>query len=147
MCDVGAHMGLFSWVGRRSAARGYATGVALLQAGDFAAAIAPLRGAARSAPQWAEAHNALGIALSFSAQPEEALGALDRAIELNPADVQAHSYRARTLAGLGYYDEALGAVRQALAIKPGYTLALEQRALVQERMRAATASGLAVGRR
>ena len=140
-------MGLLSWVGRRRASRGYATGVALLQAGEFAAAVGPLRDAAHAAPGWADAHNALGIALSVSARPEEALGALDRALELNPDDVQAHSYRARSLAGLGYYDEALGAVRRALELKPGYTLALEQRALVQERMRAATASGVAVGRR
>ena len=88
-----------------------------------------------------------GIALSVSAQLDEVLLALDRALELNPADVQAHGYRACSLAGLGYYDEALGAVRSALALKPGYTLTLEQRALVQERMRATTASGVAVSRR
>ena len=140
-------MGLLSWAGRRRASRGYAAGVALLQAGEFASAIGPLRDAAHAAPGWADAHNALGIALSVSARQEEALGAFGRALELNPDDVEAHSYRARSLAGLGYYDEALGAVRRALELKPGYTLALEQRALVQERMRAATASGVAVGRR
>jgi tetratricopeptide (TPR) repeat protein len=135
------------WIGRRRAGRGYDAGLALLQAGSYAEAVAPLRDAVRSAPGWADAHNALGIALSITAQPDEALGALDRALELNPEDVEAHSYRARALAGLGYYDAALDAVRRALALKPGYTLALQQRALVQERMRAATASGLAVGRR
>ena len=84
-------MGLLSWVGRRRASRGYATGVALLRAGEFAAAVGPLRDAAHAAPSWADAHNALGIALSVSARPEDALGALERALELNPDDVQAHS--------------------------------------------------------
>lgn len=140
-------MRLLSWPGRRRAGGYYDSGVSLLHAGDSAATVGQLRRAVRAAPAWAEAHNALGLALSASAQPSEAVGVLDRAVALRPDYAEAHSNRAGALLGIGAYDQALEAVQRALDIQPGYTLALEQRALVGERLRGATESGLAIGRR
>ena len=140
-------MRLLSWPGRRRAGGYYDSGVSLLHAGDSAAAVGQLRRAVRAAPAWAEAHNALGLALSASAQPSEAVGVLDRAVALRPDYAEAHSNRAGALLGICAYDQALEAVQRALDIQPGYTLALEQRALVGERLRGATESGLAIGRR
>ena len=129
-------MGLFDWVGRRRAVDSYDAGLSLLSRGDYATAVLPLRKAVGAAPHWAEAHNALGIALTASDQATEAVGVLGRAVVLQPDYVEAHSNLADALLGLGLYERALEAVQLALDLKPGYTVALEQRARVQERLRA-----------
>lgn len=74
--------------------------------GDYAAAVAELREAARRAPQFADVHHLLGVCLALIGRPDEALEAFDRAVEINPRYVEALLNRAITLQEVGRYEEA-----------------------------------------
>ena len=107
----------------------YNRGTALLQRGDFAAAVKPLQKATALAPTWAEAYHNLGNALIGLHRNEEALAAFDRAVALWPDFPEAHNNLGRALVFLGRYDEALEALDRALELAPGYTKAQENRRL------------------
>ena len=86
--DVESAIRHFTAAVERSPAFGEAChnlGVALLQAGRPADAIAPLRRAADLLPQDAGNYNSLGIAYARTARFDEARAAFERAVGLDPA--------------------------------------------------------------
>ncbi len=79
-------------------------------------------------PDYAEAFNIRGNALSGLRRDDEALAHYDKAIALKPAFVEAYSNRGNALSGLGRYDEALANYDKAIALRPDYAWAYSKRA-------------------
>ncbi|MCO6413140.1 MAG: tetratricopeptide repeat protein [Thiogranum sp.] len=103
--------------------RDYENALALMQSGNYPAAITALRGFIRKQPELAGPWLNLGIAYERNDEPDAAMEALATAIELNPDNAVAHQqlgilYRAR-----GEFDAALDAYDRALKLNPGYALA------------------------
>jgi lipoprotein NlpI len=70
----------------------------LLQERNFAGAAARFEAALKIRPDWAEAHNNLGIALASQGKISAALAHFERAVALNPSmsDARANRDQART---------------------------------------------------
>src|SRR5262249_12246201 len=97
-----------------------ALGVGLIDAGDPAAAIEPLRRAVAITDRSVEGHLNLGVALALSGQDrrtlEEALAAARRALELVPDAVRARASAGRLLLLLDRPAEAEGEARAGLLV-------------------------------
>ncbi len=100
----------------RAAARlRYGIGVSAFQQGDQRTALQELLAAVATFPDYAEAHNALGLVYHAMGRRVEALRHYDRAVELLPGFSEAHNNRGVLLLDLGRYDDAVIAFERALA--------------------------------
>ena len=79
--------------------------------------------AIRLRPDYAEAHNNLGVALSQKGQTDEAIRQLREAIRLKPEYADAHNNLGAALVLKGQTDEAIRHFQEALRLKPGYASA------------------------
>jgi tetratricopeptide (TPR) repeat protein len=87
-----------------------------IERGDEAARLAEK--AIQLAPDLAEAHNALGLALQISLRLDEAAAAYRRALELDPKTPGARRALADLDRSAGKFDEALALYREQLAAEP-----------------------------
>lgn len=84
--------------------------------------LAPHERAIALRPDYAEAHNSLGVLLTRE-HPERALASFHRAIEIQPNFADAYNNIGNVLQDLGRLDEAMASYRRALAIKPDHAAA------------------------
>jgi protein O-GlcNAc transferase len=117
-----------------TAAETFIQAVQLHQSGRLPEAVAGYRQAIALKPDFAEAHNNLGSALSDLGQFDEALAAGRRAVALNPNLAEAQNNLGNTLSKMGLLDEALAAFRQALAVRPDFPEAVCNTGLALVRM-------------
>ena len=94
--------------------------MALADRGQVDEAIAHYRKALEIKPDYAEAHNNLGVALAGRGQVDEAIAHYRKALEIKPDYAEAHNNLGIALAGRGQVDEAIAHYRKALEIKPDY---------------------------
>ena len=71
-------------------------------------------------PDYAEAHNNLGVAFEDQGKLDEAVACYRRALELKPDYAEAHNNLGDALQGQGKLDEAVACYRRALELKPDY---------------------------
>jgi tetratricopeptide (TPR) repeat protein len=74
-------------------------------------------------PDYAEAHNSLGLVLAAQGRVGEAIAHFSKTLEIKPNDELAHYNLGNMLAGRGQADEAIAHYRKALEIKPDYEAA------------------------
>ncbi|MBI4367128.1 MAG: tetratricopeptide repeat protein, partial [Deltaproteobacteria bacterium] len=98
-------------------------GVLNYQRDDFAAAAADLKRATDLAPDHADAHNNLGLALIELGRADKALVALEHALGLRPTYSEAHNNRGNALRAMGRLPEAIESYRSAIAIAPDFAQA------------------------
>jgi Flp pilus assembly protein TadD len=109
-------------------------GITLLDGGDAAAAVSPLRRAVRLRPGFAEAHNALGIALSRLGQGEAAAAALRAAIALEPDNGEFRNNLGHALEAAGQGEAAVAAYREAVARAPDAAVGYQNLGVTLARM-------------
>ena len=95
-------------------------GRSLLPPGRIDEAIAHYQKALEIRPDYAEAHNNLGIALAGRGRIDEAIAHFQKALEIKPDYAEAHNNLGIALAGRGRIDEAIAHFQKALEIKPDY---------------------------
>jgi tetratricopeptide (TPR) repeat protein len=95
-----------------------ALGVAYLERGDGARALARLQHAVKVAPDSADAHNWLGVALLDRADFPRGIASLRKAVALDPKNTRAYANLGWALAKSGELDEAADVFRKALALEP-----------------------------
>jgi len=93
-------------------------GAELLRASQPAAAEEAYRRAIAAAPENAEAHFGLGVALKARGRLEDAVVSYQRAIELRPDLAEAHNNLGNVLGDLERFDEALVAYQHAAVLNP-----------------------------
>ena len=93
-------------------------GTLALEQGDQATAERWLRRAVAVAPDTAEAHEKLGVALFLQNRPADALPMLQTACRLAPASASSHLNLAAVLASLGRVDEARQHAAAAVRLDP-----------------------------
>ena len=93
-------------------------GIALLSAGDFAAAAVPLRKARELEPDKASIREALGRALFHSQRYREAADEFDALARAAPTNDYAHFCLGRALQQLGRHEEACGPLAIAACLRP-----------------------------
>ena len=94
--------------------------VALKDQGKLDEAVACYRRALELKPDYAEAHNNLGIALKDQGKLDEAVACYRRALELKPDYAEAHNNLGIALKDQGKLDEAVACYRRALELKPDF---------------------------
>jgi tetratricopeptide (TPR) repeat protein len=104
-------------------------GLALLQRGCGAEALASIDRAIALDPGSAEAHNTRGAILLAEQRPAEALAACDAAVALKPDFARAVANRATALLRLHRVEAALDAATQAIALNPELAEAHMKRAI------------------
>jgi protein O-GlcNAc transferase len=97
----------------------YRRGGALLQAGDFAGALAAYDAALRIDPHVAAIHYDRGNSLVMLRRVEEAIGAYDRCLALDPNSAPAHYNRATALIQLQRWQDALESLDALVRKHPG----------------------------
>jgi predicted TPR repeat methyltransferase len=98
-------------------------------------------------PDFAEAHNNLGVLLQAQGQPDQAARQFERALALDPAYAEAHNNLGAVLQAQDRGPEATARFEQAVAINPAYLDALNNLAMAlfaQNRFEAAIARWLQV---
>ncbi|MEP7343441.1 MAG: tetratricopeptide repeat protein, partial [Acidobacteriota bacterium] len=98
----------------------YEQGVNALRRNNPAQAAVSLRAAIRLKPDFAEAHNALGMALGQQGQADEALNAFREALRLRPDFAEAHANLGLALQQKGQLNEAILAFRAAIAAQANF---------------------------
>jgi superkiller protein 3 len=94
-------------------------GLAMVDAGNVAEAVAEFRRAVQWDPQnWSARHN-LAAALLDNRDAGGAEAEARRAIELNPGDAGSYDLLGRALAIQGKFDEAIAQLKHALTLAPG----------------------------
>lgn len=93
-------------------------GSGLLDDGEAAAAVEPLRAAAALAPDSAAVHEALGRACFATSRIREARRAFARAVELDPSNAYAHYGLGRALERQGHLLSAARHFKLASAMSP-----------------------------
>ncbi len=109
-------------------------GLALLDMGDLAGALAAFDRAIVLGPNFASAFSNKGNALHMLGRYPEALANCERAVALVPRDAGAHFNRAQTLHVLGRLPEALASYDQCVALAPDYADAHVNRGNVLQEM-------------
>jgi protein O-GlcNAc transferase len=71
-------------------------------------------------PNFAEAHNNLGVALRAQGQLDAAVASYRKAVELKPDFTEAHNNLGSALQALGQLDDAAASYRRALQINPNF---------------------------
>jgi len=102
--------------GRRGA--GYRLGHCYLALGELAQAEQALRREVAAHPDYANAHNTLGVALASQERHEAALASFLTALRLDPNHVEASNNAAKTLASLGRQEEAIPHLQRATRLNP-----------------------------
>ena len=74
-------------------------------------------------PDYAEAHNNLGLALAGLGKFDGAAACFRKALQLNPRDAGTHYNLGQALACCGRLDEAIAQYRQAVEIEPDFAKA------------------------
>ena len=82
--------------------------------------MASCRQAIRLKPDYAEAHNNLGLVLQSQGHIDEAIAAYRQAIGLKPDYPEAHLVLGNALKDSGQLDEAIASYRQAMRLKPDF---------------------------
>ncbi len=93
-------------------------GTLALERGAMADAFRWLQAAVERAPDRAEAHEKLGLAIFLQGDPQAALAHLERAIRLDPARASAHLNLAVLYAELGRFAESRSRAGEALRLDP-----------------------------
>ncbi|MGE5515309.1 MAG: tetratricopeptide repeat protein [Bacteroidota bacterium] len=101
-----------------SARRAMAEGGAAWSKGDSEAAAAAYARAALLAPDMAQAHSNLGVALRRLGKVEAAIASYARALALTPDDAGLHSNMGNALRAIGRLDEAVAHLSRARAAAP-----------------------------
>lgn len=91
-----------------------------LASGDRAAAVDKARAAVAAAPDDAQAHRLLGLALALTGDPTGAHASLDRALHLAPHDALLHYQRAVLLFGEERSDEASAELAETMRLDPNH---------------------------
>lgn len=89
----------------------------------FSEAIKHYNGALELSPDYAQAHNSLGLALHRKGKLDEAVKHYLRALQIDPKCVRAHNNIGNVLAVQGKLSEAVKHYKQALLIDPDYAKA------------------------
>ena len=89
-------------------------------AGRPAEACASYRVALAIRPDYAPAHNNLGLALKARGKLHEAIACWEKAIELDPKHAPAHYNLGNDLRQQGRLDEAVAAYREAISLQPDW---------------------------
>lgn len=105
---------------RAEAARHDAAGVRAGDAGKLADALAEFREAIRLAPELADAHLHLGLALERTGKARDALAAYDEALRLRPGLVEARYGLASICAQLGDLDGAIALLQHVVGALPQF---------------------------
>ena len=92
-------------------------GLKALAAGDAQQAIEAFKRAVQAAPQSAEAHNHLGVALDKAGDPEGAITEFRKAISLQLQNAAAYNNVGDLLAKQGNIDAAIDELERAVALK------------------------------
>ena len=71
-------------------------------------------------PDFAQAHNSLGVTLQELGRLDEAEASYRKAIALKPEYDEAYNNLGNTLKGLGRIDDAEASFREAIALKPDF---------------------------
>lgn len=100
-------------------ARVFEEAAVLMRHGSCEEAARRFRAALRLAPQDADLHYNLGVALAGAGQHAEAIASLRRALALRPGSADAHVNIGDSLQALGRHAEALDAYVRALTAHPG----------------------------
>lgn len=100
-------------------------GTLALERGAMGEAFRWLQVAVERAPDRAEAHEKLGLAIFLQGDPQTALAHLERAVRLEPARASAHLNLAVLFAELGRFAEARGRAAEALRLDPAEPRAAE----------------------
>ena len=98
---------------------GYRLGHCHLALGDFARAEQALRRELQAHPDYANAHNALGVALVNQSKSAQALVAFQAALRIDPAHAEANTNAGSVLHALGRPAEALPHLLDAATLQPG----------------------------
>ncbi len=96
----------------------YNLGLIRLLGGDCEEAARLMRRALYAKPNFAEARNALAVALRTLGRHDEAIEQFSKALAVNPDLAEAHSNLAATLLARNRFEEALEHYERALALKP-----------------------------
>jgi predicted O-linked N-acetylglucosamine transferase (SPINDLY family) len=97
---------------------GYRLGHCRLALGDLARAEQAFRRETQAHPDYANAHNALGVALVNQSKHEQALAAFAAAVKLDPKHAEAAANAGGALRALGRLEEALPYLERAVAAQP-----------------------------
>ena len=97
---------------------GYRLGHCYLALGDLARAEQALRAEVAAHPDYANAHNTLGVALVNQGRHEEALASFLAALRIDGRHVEANNNAANALSTLGRAEEAIAYLRRAVEIDP-----------------------------
>jgi len=103
----------------------------LLARGELDAAVAAYRSALALKPNYAEAHNNLGVTLTELGRPDEAILACRQALQMKVPYAAAHNNLGNALAERCLLDEAEAEYRQALDVDPSFAEAKFGQALVR----------------
>jgi Tfp pilus assembly protein PilF len=101
------------------------------RAGRVDEAVSGYRRAIALKPDYAEAHNNLGVALAAQGRIDEAVSHCRRAIVLKPDDAEAHNNLGTALCLQGKFDEATVQYGRAISIRPAYAEAHFNRAEIK----------------
>lgn len=97
---------------------GYRLGHCHLGLGDPVQAEQALRSEVAAHPDYANAHNTLGVALVHQGRHEEGLASFFAALEIDPGHVEANNNAANALSTLGRAEEAVPYLRRAVELGP-----------------------------
>jgi predicted O-linked N-acetylglucosamine transferase (SPINDLY family) len=97
----------------------YQSGNALTVQGKTEQAVACYERALSLKPDYAEAHNGLGLALAMQGQIDQAIAHFSKAVTLRPNLVAAHNNLGNALSMQGKMDEAVLHYERALSLQPG----------------------------
>lgn len=102
-----------SWIAHNNLGR-----LLMTSKSDLPSAIPHLQRALALRPEYPEALNNLGLALTQSGRPDAGLPFIEQSLRLKPGVYQAHNNLGIALAGLGRAEEAVLAFRRAAALNP-----------------------------
>ena len=121
-------MGLFD-IFRKTAEQYFEEGSNFLMLGQLEEAVTSFDRAIADKPDFADAWNDRGIALSNLGRHEEAVTSFDRAIALKPDSALAWNNRGASLVELGRDEEALSSYDRAISLKPDFADAWRNRGI------------------
>jgi protein O-GlcNAc transferase len=98
---------------------GYRLGHCYLALGEFGSAEEALQREVRAHPDFADAHNTLGVALVNQGRQEQALAAFLAALRIDQRHAEANNNAANALCELSRSEEAIPYLRRAVEAKPG----------------------------
>jgi protein O-GlcNAc transferase len=113
----------------------YRLGYCHLALGDFARAEQALQRETQAYPDYANAHNALGVALVNQGKNEEALAAFVAATRLDPGHAEASNNAGSVLRTLDRPEDALPHLQRAVGAQPGLADAHQNLGLVLHALR------------